>query len=180
MMKIRLSWFVLAALCMATAALQAQVTKESVPGVTNFSRVETTIACAGATTPAAVAGLRKMGFASIVNLRQATEPGADVEGEAAAAAAAGINYVHLPFNAAAPDPAVVDRFLAAVIDPRNQPAFVHCATANRAAVMWFIKRVKVDKWDVDRASAEATALGLTSSPLKAFALDYLAAHTPSP
>ncbi len=158
------------------AAGAAQVTKESLPGVTNFSRVETTIACAGATTPAAVAGLKKMGFASIVNLRQASEPGADVEAEAAAAANAGIAYLHLPFNAAAPDPAVVDGFLAAVTDPKNQPAFVHCATANRAAALWFIKRVKVDRWDVDRAAGEAAALGLTSSPLKTFALAYLATH----
>ena len=165
-----------AALTLTAGIASAQVTKESLPGITNFSRVETTIACAGATTPAAVAGIKTMGFASIINLRQATEPGADVEGEAAAAAAAGINYVHLPFNAAAPDPAVVDRFLAAITERRNQPAFVHCATANRAAAMWFIKRVTVDKWDVDRATVEATALGLTSSPLKAFALDYLAAH----
>jgi uncharacterized protein (TIGR01244 family) len=170
----RAGWAALA-LC-AAASLQAQVTRESLPGVTNFSRVETTIACAGATTPAAVAGLKKMGYASIVNLRQATEAGADVEGEAAAAATAGVNYIHLPFNAAAPDPAVVDRFLAAVTEPKNQPAFVHCATANRAAALWFIKRVKVDGWEVERASAEATALGLTSSPLKTFALGYLNSH----
>ena len=162
--------------CVAGVGLQAQVTKEAVPGVTNFSRVETTIACAGATTPAAVAGLKKMGYASIINLRQLSEPGADVEGEAAAAAAAGVTYIHLPFNAAAPDAAVVDRFLAAVTEPRNQPAFVHCATANRAAALWFIKRVKVDGWDADRAGTEATALGLTSSPLKTFALDYLKTH----
>jgi len=58
--------------------LHAQnVTRETVPGVTNFARVETTIACAGATTPAALAGLKKVGYASVINLREATErPGA--------------------------------------------------------------------------------------------------------
>ena len=36
------------------ATLGAQnVTKETLPGVTNFAKLETTIACAGATTPAA-------------------------------------------------------------------------------------------------------------------------------
>jgi uncharacterized protein (TIGR01244 family) len=158
-------------------ALNAQgVTKEAVPGITNFARVETTIACAGATAPTAVAGLKKMGYASIINLRQASEPGADVDGEAAAAKAAGINYIHLPFDAASPDPAVVDAFLKAVTAPANQPAFVHCASANRAAAMWMIKRIQVDKWDADRAGAEASALGLTSSALKTFALDYVQAH----
>src|SRR3954467_15393831 len=158
------------------AAEAQQVTKETVPGIANFSRVETTIACAGATTPAAVVEVKKFGFASIINLRQATEAGADVEAEAAAAKAAGINYVHLPFNAAAPNSTVVDRFLKAVTDPVNQPAFIHCASANRAAALWLIKRVEVDKWDVDRAATEAAELGLTNASLKTFALDYIDAH----
>src|SRR3954454_11692726 len=111
----------------------AQVTKEVVPGVTNFSRLETTIACAGATTPAAVAELKRMGYASIINLRQAGEAGADLDAGAAAAKAAGINYVSLPFNGSSPDPAVVDQFLKAVTDSENQPVFLHCATANRAS-----------------------------------------------
>jgi uncharacterized protein (TIGR01244 family) len=160
---------------LATTAA-AQVTKETVPGITNFSRVETTIACAGATTPAAVADLKRLGYASIINLRQASEAGANVEAEEAAAKSAGITYVHLPFNAAAPDPALVDRFLQAVTAPANQPAFVHCASANRAAALWLVKRIDVDGWDVDRATTEATALGLTSPALKSFALDYAAAH----
>lgn len=48
-----------------------------------------------------------MGYASVINLRPASEPGANVEGEAAAAKRSGINFVHLPFNAAAPDPELV-------------------------------------------------------------------------
>jgi len=165
------------ALGIGIATLHAQnVTKETLPGVTNFSRLETTIACAGATTPAAVAGLKQMGYASIINLRLANEAGADIDAEAAAAKTAGINFIHLPFNAASPDPAVVDSFLKAVTDRKNEPAFVHCASANRAAAMWMIKRMQVDKWDADRAGAEATALGLTSSALKTFALEYVQAH----
>ena len=176
-MQMRFRLFLTCALAALVVTLNAQgVTKETVPGVTNFARVETTIACAGATTPAAVAGIKKMGYASIINLRQASEAGADIEGEAAAAKSAGITYVHLPFNAASPDPAVVDAFLKAVTAPANQPAFVHCASANRAAAMWMIKRIQVDKWDADRAGAEAAALGLTSAALKTFALDYVQAH----
>lgn len=175
-MKVRL---MPAAACIlgSLATLPAQsVTKESVSGVTNFARVETTIACAGATTPAAVGGLKEMGFASVINLREASEPGADIDAEAAAAKAAGINFVHLPFNTAKPDPAVVDNFLKAITDRRNEPAFVHCASGNRAAAMWMIKRMQIDKWDVERAGAEAAALGLTNSALKTFALDYAQAH----
>ena len=165
----------LAGVC--TVAPYAQsVTKASVPGVTNFARVETTIACAGATTPAAVAELKKMGFASVVNLREASEPGADIDAEAAAAKAAGINFIHLPFNAARPDPALVDNFLKSVTDRKNDPAFIHCASGNRAAAMWMIKRMQIDKWDADRAGTEAALLGLTNPALKMFALDYAQNH----
>jgi len=155
----------------AIVAVQAQVTKESVPGIVNFAKVETTVACAGATTPAALAEVKRMGYASVINLRQASEPGAEIEASAAAAKAAGLNYIHIPFNTASPDAAVVDTFIKAVTDKANQPAFIHCASANRAAALWMVKRIAVDKWDVERASTEATALGLTSPALKAFAIE---------
>jgi uncharacterized protein (TIGR01244 family) len=160
----------------ALLAAQSQVTKESVPGIVNFAHVETTVACAGATTPAALAEVKRMGYASVVNLRQASEAGADIDAEATAAKAAGLHYIHLPFNAASPDPMLVDNFIAAVTTPANQPAFIHCASANRAAALWLIKRVEVDKWDVARASEEAAALGLTSPTLKTFALDHIQAQ----
>lgn len=165
------------ALAALAVTLSAQtVTKETVPGVTNFARLETTIACAGATTAAAVPELKKMGYASIIDLRQDSERGADIEGEAAAAKAAGITFVHLPFNEAAPDLTVVDAFLKAVTAPANQPAFVHCASGNRASAMWMIKRMMVDNWDEERAGTEAAALGLTKPSLREFAVNYVKTH----
>ena len=155
----------------AVVAAQSQVSKESVPGIVNFAKVETTVACAGATTPAALAEVKRMGYASVINLRQANEPGADIDAAAAAAKAAGINFIHIPFNAASPDPMLVDNFLKAITDKANQPAFIHCASANRAAALWLVKRIAVDKWDVERASTEAAALGLTNPALKAFAIE---------
>jgi uncharacterized protein (TIGR01244 family) len=157
-------------------AVAQSVTKETLPGVTNFARLETTIACAGATTPQAVAGLKQMGYASIINLREASEAGADIDAEAAAAKTAGITFIHLPLNTASPNPAVVDSFLKAVTDAKNQPAFVHCASGNRAAAMWMIKRMQIDKWDAERAGTEAAALGLTNGALKTFAIQYVETH----
>jgi uncharacterized protein (TIGR01244 family) len=155
---------------------QGKVVKESVAGINNLARIETTVACAGAITPASVAEIKKMGYGSIINLRLANEQGADIEAEAAAAKAAGINFIHLPFNGAAPDAAVVDNFLKVITVRGNEPAFIHCAGGNRAAAMWFIKRALVDKWDNERAMAEATQLGFTSQPLKTFAQEYIQAH----
>jgi len=168
--------FLVALCCAALAGAQTQVTKRDVPGIVNFATVETTVACAGAIKPESVAEIKKMGFTAIFNLREPNEPGVDIDAEAAAAKAAGINFVNLPFNGSKPDPVVVDRFLKAITTPGNQPAFIHCAGGNRAAAMWFIKRLMVDKWDVERASAEAKDLGFTSAALKTFALDYVDKH----
>ncbi len=166
----------IAAVTASSFIAAAQVKKSNVEGITNFAQVETTVACAGAVKPGAVANIKKMGFASIVNLRLATEQGADIDEEAAAAKAAGITFIHLPFNGGMPDPAVAEQFIKIVTAPANTPAFIHCASGNRAAALWMIKRVLVDKWDNDRALEEANALGLTSPALKTFALDYIQSH----
>ncbi len=175
-MKRIVAVFVLAAIGAVAPIAHAQVKKETIPGITNLARLETTVACAGAVTPGSVAEIKKMGFASIINLRLANEQGADIEGETAAAKTAGINFVHLPLNGQMPDPAVVDQFLKVVTTPANQPAFIHCASGNRAAAMWMIKRALVDKWDNDRAFEEANQLGTISPAMKTFALDYIQSH----
>jgi protein tyrosine phosphatase (PTP) superfamily phosphohydrolase (DUF442 family) len=110
---------------LAPSTVMAQVVKQDVPGIRNFAKVESTVACAGAITPEAVAGIKKMGYSSIINLRLATEPGADIEIHTAAAKAAGIRYVHIPFSATNPDPAAVDAFLKVIVEPGVSPAFVH-------------------------------------------------------
>jgi uncharacterized protein (TIGR01244 family) len=176
-MHTQLSALVAAALIASAAILGAQqITKDEVPGIRNLSRLETTVACAGATEIEAIPNVKKMGFASMINLRQASEPGANVPQSEAAAKAAGLKYVHIPMDASAPDPTVADRFLDVIKQPGNQPAYIHCASANRAAAMWFIKRVQVDRWESDRAMKEAEALGLTSAPLKQFATNYVNTH----
>jgi uncharacterized protein (TIGR01244 family) len=165
------------AVCAAVAPVRAQqVTKGTVEGVTNFNRLETTVACAGAVKASAVPDVKKLGFASIVNLRLATEAGADLDAEAAAAKEAGIRYFWIPFNGGMPDAAVADKFLDTIMAKGNEPAFIHCASGNRAAALWMIKRMVVDHWDAERAGQEATALGLTSAALKQFALDYAQTH----
>ena len=111
--------------CLVATAASAQVVRQEVPGIRNFAKVESTVACAGAITPAAIPEIKNMGFASIINLRLATEQGADIEGNIAAAKAAGIPYYHIPFSTASPDPAVVDTFLKTITAPGAQPAFIH-------------------------------------------------------
>jgi uncharacterized protein (TIGR01244 family) len=163
-------------LFLVTAGLVAQdVTKEEVPGVRNFARLKTTVACAGATGAEALPAIKQMGFVSVINLRVATEKGAEVEKEEAAAKAAGLQYYHVPF-AGKPDPAAAEQFLKAITTKGAEPAFIHCAGGNRAATMWLIKRIAIDKWDVEKAVKEAEALGQSSQDLRKWAVEYAQAR----
>src|SRR6476620_5822418 len=160
----RLSYMaLLVAFALGAPLLAQQVTKPELPGVRNYARLETTVACAGAiSAEQAVPAIKKEGFVSIINLREATEPDANVEQEGTLAKAAGLKYFHVPFNGGAPDPKAADAFIAAITSPGAEPAFIHCSGGNRAATMWMIKRMVVDHWDVERATKEAMALGQTS------------------
>ena len=167
---------IMAVVTLTVVAVGAQrVTKEQVAGISTFARLDTTIACGGATSVDAIPELKKMGFRAIINVRRASEAGADVEAEGAAARAAGLKYVHLPFDPQSPDPMLIDNFIAAVTAADNQPAYIHCAAGGRAAALWMIKRWKADGWDEARALEEAVALGLNER-FTPFALTYIRTH----
>ncbi len=154
-----------------------QVQKQDVPGIRNFSRVDATVGCGGATTPLAFPALKQHGFVSIVNLRLSSEAGADIETSRVSAQSLGLKYIHVPFDASNPSPAVVEQFLKAVTDKTNQPVYIHCGSANRVGALWMIKRALVDKWPVEKATAEAEAIGLSSPALKQFAVGYIKSHS---
>ena len=154
----------------------AQVTKQERPGIVNFSKVDAVVACGGATETSALDGLAKDGFKSVINLRLASEANANIELNAAHARSLGLNYVHIPFNAAQPEPRVLEQFLAAIANKANQPAYVHCGSANRVGAVWLVKRVLQDGWTIEKATEEAKLIGLRSEPLEKFALSYIAAH----
>ena len=163
-------------LVFSTAAL-AQVVKQERAGIVNFSRVDAVVACGGATETTALDGLAKDGFKSVINLRMASEANANIELNAAHARSLGLNYIHIPFNAAQPEPKVLDQFLGAIANKANQPAYVHCGSANRVGAVWLAKRVLQDGWTVAKATEEAKLIGLRSEPLEKFALAYIAANT---
>jgi len=150
--------------------------KQTREGITNYTKVDAVVACGGATETAALEGLKADGFKSVINLRMASERGANVPENEAKAKSLGLNYFHLPFSGAAPDPAIVDQFLTVVSNTANQPVFIHCASANRVGAVWLVKRVLQDGWAVDKATAEAKLIGLSAPALETFALDYISSH----
>lgn len=160
----------------ASSLVFAQARKETIDGVRNFTVVDATVGCAGATDLAAVPAIAARGYKAMINLRLATETGAAIDETRAAAEKAGVKFIHLPFNSAAPDPQVVDAFVKAVTDKANQPVFINCGSANRVGGLWLAKRILVDKWDQAKAIEEARLIGLSSPALEKFALDYAASR----
>jgi uncharacterized protein (TIGR01244 family) len=160
----------------STPAQAQEVSKENLDGVVNLHRLETTVACAGAIRPEALPKIKNMGFVSVINLREPSEPRANVAEEGVAAKAAGLRYYSIPFNSSSPDTASADQFLDVITMKDTEPAFIHCAGGGRAATMWFIKRVAVDHWGIDRAAKEATDLGMNNPRLRQFAIDYVRTH----
>jgi uncharacterized protein (TIGR01244 family) len=161
-------------LACTTIALTAQKLERA--GIVNYTKVDAVVACGGATDTSALEALKNDGFKAVINLRQASEAGANIDANAAQAKALGLNYIHLPFNGQSPDPTVVDSFLAAVADKANQPVFIHCGSASRVGAVWMVKRVLQDGWPIDKATEEAKMIGLRSAPLEEFAKKYIADH----
>lgn len=165
---------------LADAVVSTTVEPAEAPGIIQFSRLHESAGFAGprvgfggATQPSAMPWLKRAGFATVINLRLASEEGAAVNASRAAAAAAGVNYIHLPFDPRSPAPDLVDNFLRAVGDESNQPVYIHCNSATRVAALWMIGRVVKDGWELDDAATEAESIAKKPAEAIAFASAYL-------
>ena len=164
----------------AVAIAQENVHKVEAPGILNFSLLEDSTGYAGsrvgfggATQPSAMPWLKSEGFATVINLRLASEDGATVKSSEAAATAIGIKYVHLPFDPHSPAPNLVDNFTIAVGEESNHPVYIHCHSGTRAAALWMISRVQKDGWAFDDAANEAKLIAEKPDEAISFASAYL-------
>lgn len=149
-------------------------------GIDNFSRIDerpglagSPVGFGGATEPSAMPWLKSEGFAAVINLRVAGEPGAKVEESRVAAEETGLKYIHLPLDPRNPDAGIVDKFVAAISDETNQPVYIYCNTATRVAALWMITRVLEDGWEIDAAREEAEAIAAKPDEAIAFATKYI-------
>lgn len=142
--------------------------------IRNFLRVNEKICTGGQPTLEELAALKAQGIRAIINLRQPTEYNAAEE--EAKVRELGLRYIHIPVNTADPKPEQVEEFLRVTDDPANQPAFIHCGSANRVGAFWMIRRVLRDGWSLEEAEKEARKIGLRSPNLYEFALDYIRRH----
>lgn len=143
--------------------------------IDKFGWVNERVATGGQPTPPQIVSLSREGFRAIINLREPSEY--DAAAEEAAAKEQRLVYINIPVRASDPKPEQVESFLRTTSNPRIYPVFIHCASGNRVAAFWMIRRVLVDRWDLEAAEKEARVIGLKSESLKAFAVDYIRRHT---
>jgi tyrosine-protein phosphatase SIW14 len=96
------------------------------------------------------ADLAAVGIKTVIDLSN------EQETEVASVQSLGMKFVRIPLTTSvAPAQAAVDKFLALVSDPANQPVYVHCQGGrHRTGVMTAIYRMTHDGWTPDRAFAE--------------------------
>ena len=136
----------------------AKVPQAVDPAVVPYYQVASeTVAAGGQPTPEGLPKLKELGFRTIINLRQAGEPG--TEGYEERVRAAGLRYVHVPVTPETFSQADVDKVVAALEDPEAGPTLIHCASANRVGGVWTAMQVKKGR-DYADAEKEGRALGL--------------------
>ena len=122
----------------------------------------------GQPRPADLAELvRRFGLRTVVSLRGAREdedPDAWEDEERAACAAAGAQFVTLPFNHKnPPTPAQAGAFLDLCTAADRQPVLVHCRLGQQRTLLFCaLYRVHVEHADPDAAEREMDALGFNA------------------
>ena len=143
----------------------AEIEKIPVEGIHNFSRsvdIETfggnQVGFGGTPELMAMEWLNREGYRTVISLLVSGEDGADVEGDRATASKAGLRYVQLPFDPKSPAPELIEQFMAVVGNEENQPVYIHCNSATRAAALWMVARFQADGLDPEQARLEGSAI----------------------
>jgi tyrosine-protein phosphatase SIW14 len=142
-------------------------------GIDNFGRVSANYFRGGQPKGQDFATLAKLGVKMVIDLARE----GDVA-EAANAERAGMKFVRIPLTTdVAPSAAVIEKFLALVNDPANQPVYVHCMGGrHRTGAMTAVYRMTQNGWNADRAFAEMKQYKFGADflhpALKAFVYDF--------
>ena len=128
-------------------------------GIGNFGRVSDALWRGAQPDEAGMENLKKLGVATIINLRMADDV---VPGEAAEARRLGLGYENIPLPGwDAPGAAAVARVLS-LLASSPAPVFLHCEHgADRTGTIIACYRIRHDGWTAERALAEAKHYGMS-------------------
>ncbi|MGH9883591.1 MAG: fused DSP-PTPase phosphatase/NAD kinase-like protein [Pyrinomonadaceae bacterium] len=125
----------------------------------NFHQVNSQLYRGGQPKPGGIQKLNQLGIKTVINLRDDDERALAEEQEARAA---GLTYFNIPFKTwGGPQDEQVERVLALIISPANQPVFIHCRRgSDRTGTIMAIYRIEHDGWTSEQAKAEANRFGM--------------------
>ena len=124
----------------------------SIESSLNFRRVGDAVTTSGTVVPDDLRTLGEVGIDVVIDLVPATSEYA-VPGEADLVAAAGVEYIHIPVDFAAPSRADLDAFADAMDANEGRTVHVHCAANYRVSVFYGLYAQRKGWWDAARVEA---------------------------
>jgi uncharacterized protein (TIGR01244 family) len=154
-----LAGLVLGAAC-ASAGVPEAVDAAAIPA---YRLIRPGLAAAGQPSPAALTGLKEMGFRTVVNLRTEKEGAAE---ERSAVEAQGLRYVWVPVTPDTFSLADVEAIERVLDDPSAGPVLFHCSSSNRVGGAWAVIQARKGH-TVEEAEAAGRDAGLHSPQMEA-------------
>jgi protein tyrosine/serine phosphatase len=144
---------------LAIAVASAAFTYAADPRLPNFHKVTDTIYRGAQPSPEGFAELKKLGIATIIDLRESSHAAV----ESKIVKARGMRYINIPMNGIeAPSNVTIARVLSLINDPGIGPIFIHCKRgADRTGTVLACYRIAHDHWDNAAALAEAKSMGMS-------------------
>lgn len=132
----------------------------------HFLQVDETLYRGGQPTEEGFQRLATLGIKTVVSFRLHDE--GDLS-EREISERLGMRWVNIPFHSSqTPSEAQIQQFFDVVLDPANQPLFVHCYEGkNRTGMLLALYRIVHDGWEGEEALEEALRLGLNQMHLPA-------------
>ena len=147
-----------------------------VPGIRHFQVVEPKLAGGSLPTATGLDWLAEKGYKTILDLRDTNDVQPSFIEEVTKR---GMRYMILPVGLNQVDSNHISRFNEDLALSDARPLYFCDADGTRAGVLWYIRRLTVDKYDASAASREAETLGLSDKAYWQAATKYLESLNPS-
>ena len=140
------------------------------PGISRFVAVDLRLAAGSVPSTAGLDWLSEKGYRTLVDLRESSETDLIF---IAAVAKRGLRYITLPISLKTIDRAHVARFNLELAMGEARPLYFFDSDGTRAGVLWYIRRIAIDRLNNEIARREAANLGLNSAEYWSAARNYL-------
>jgi protein tyrosine/serine phosphatase len=162
------------ALLVSIGAAQSEPSYKELP---NFHKVSDKLYRGAQPVTGFANKLGELGVKTIVNLRGGDEVSQSEQKEAEAA---GLHYFNIGMpGLSAPSDDQVNRVMAIIDNPENQPVFIHCKRgSDRTGTITAVYRISHEGWNAERALSEAKHYGMSWAEfgMKGYILDYYKQH----